>query len=111
MNLRFIYGKQFKCMMKHLETGYKIDSFLRYILNYVDNNKQVKEGLKAIDRSVTNWINNHDIYEKDSFQNINNYINSLFDNNNEKFYDRITIISEEKKKLKNIKVFIYMNVT
>ena len=108
MNLRFIYGKQFKRMMKHLETGYKIDSFLRYILNYVDNNKQVKEGLKAIDRSVTNWINNHDIYEKDSFQNINNYINSLFDNNNEKFYDRMTIISEEKKETEEYKgIYLY----
>ena len=88
--------------MKHLETGYKIDSFLRYILNDKDNNKQVKEGLKAIHRAVTNWINNHEIYEKDSFKNINNYINSLFENNNKQFYDKMTIISNEMEEYKGI---------
>ena len=102
MNLRFLCGKQFRSLMKHLETGYKIDSFLRYILNYKDNNKQVKEGLKAIDRAVTNWINNHEIYEKDSFKNINNYINSLFENNNKQFYDKMTIISNEMEEYKGI---------
>ena len=102
MNLRFLCGKQFRSLMKHLETGYKIDSFLRYILNYKDNNKQVKEGLKAIERAVTNWINNHEIYEKDSFKNINNYINSLFENNNKQFYDKMTIISNEMEEYKGI---------
>ena len=104
MNLRFIYGKQFRSMMKHLETGLKIEPFLRYILNFTDNNKNVNEGLKAIDRSVTNWINNHIKYEEDSFKNINNYINSLFANNNKKFYDKMIIIPEqnENKEYKGI---------
>ena len=60
-----MYGKQFRSMMKHLETGFKIDSFLRYILNYRNNNKSVKEGLKARDKAVTNWINNHFKFEED----------------------------------------------
>ena len=102
MNLRFIYGKQFRSMMKHLETGFKIDSFLRYILNYRNNNKSVKEGLKALDYSVKNWINNHVKFEEDSFKNINNYIISLFDNNNEKCYENMIIISDDNKEYKGI---------
>ena len=109
MNLRFMYGKQFRSMMKHIETGYNIDSFLRYILNYRNytdsDNKiiQVKEGLKGINRSVHNWIDNHQIYEKDSLENINAYIISLFQNNNKKFYDQMTIISEDIQEDKEIK--------
>ena len=41
MNIRFMHGKQFRSMMKHLETGYEIKDFLRYILNFTNNNRQV----------------------------------------------------------------------
>lgn len=27
LNIRFLYGKQFRSVMKHLESGYNIDSF------------------------------------------------------------------------------------
>ena len=40
VNLRFIHGKQFRSIMKHLSTGYEIDSFLRYILNNTNNIKK-----------------------------------------------------------------------
>ena len=93
-----MYGKQFSCMMKHLETGYKIDSFLRYILNNTNNNKDVKEGFRAIDRSVNDWRNHHEVYEQDSFKNINSYITSLFENNNKNYYDKLIIIPEDKYK-------------
>ena len=46
LNLRFLYGKQFRTIMKHLESNLKIDSFLRYILNNTDNDKYIHEGYK-----------------------------------------------------------------
>ena len=52
LNLRFLYGKQFRSMMKHLEDNYKIDSFLRYIINNTDNNIPIKEGYKSVKRNV-----------------------------------------------------------
>ena len=107
MNLRFIYGKQFRSMMKHLETGLKIEPFLRYILNFTDNNKSINEGLKAIDRSVTNWVNNHIKYEEDSFKNINNYINSLSDDGGKKFYDKMIIIPEQNKNKEYKGIYTY----
>ena len=50
LNIRFLYGKQFRSIMKYLESGYNIDSFLRYILNQ-KGNKSIKEGYKAISRN------------------------------------------------------------
>ena len=46
LNIRFLYGKQFRNIMKHLESGYNIDSFLRFILNIKDNNKTIKKDIK-----------------------------------------------------------------
>jgi len=101
MNLRFMYGKQFRSMMKHLETGYKIDAFLRYILNNTDNNKSIKEGFRATQKAVTDWIHHHEQYERDSFQDISTYIQSLFVNNDktlEEHYQLMTINPKDKYK-------------
>ena len=97
MNIRFMHGKQFRSMMKHLETGYEIKDFLRYILNFTNNNRQVKVGEIAIDRSVKDWINENQIFEEDSLKNMNTYINTLFKNNNQRPYDKMTIIQESNK--------------
>ena len=66
MNIRFLYGKQFRNMMKHLENNFKIDSFLRYILNNTNNNIPIKEGFKAVNRHVLDFIKQYNLYEKDS---------------------------------------------
>ena len=89
-----MHGKQFRSMMKHLETGYKIDSFLRYILNNADNNKIIKEGRRGIERSVNDWTKHYEEYEQDSFKNISSYITTLFENNDKKLdehYQRMAI--------------------
>ena len=106
MNLRFMYGKQFRSMMKHLETGYKIDSFLRYILNNTDNNKNVKEGFRAVDRTVNDWIHHNEIYEEDSFKNISTYIQSLFEYNDKKLEEHyLQMIINPKDKYKGIYLY------
>jgi hypothetical protein len=51
LNLRFLYGKQFRSVMKHLKSNLNLDSFLRYILNCRDNNIKIKEGYKAEEKN------------------------------------------------------------
>ena len=100
-NLRFLYGKQFRSIMKHIVNDLNIDSFLRYILNNTDNNKPINEGYKALVMNVTNYIKEYEIYNKNSLENISTYITSLFKNNGkteEDHYDRMRIISNKTYK-------------
>jgi len=100
LNLRFLYGKQFRTIMKHLESNFKIDSFLRYILNITDNNISVKEGYKSIIMNVKDYINYYERYSINSLDNISTYITTLFENNNktlEDHYESMKIISNDSK--------------
>ena len=102
LNLRFLYGKQFRSMMKHIEQNYKIDSFLRYILNNINNNKDVKEDKKYITRKVTNFINNqqYNIYNRNSLESISSYITTLFNNNDkslEQHFENMKIVRKGYK--------------
>ena len=56
-NLRFLYGKQFRTMMKHIENNYKIDSLLRYILNITNNDIPIIEGRKTEIRHINDYKN------------------------------------------------------
>ena len=82
LNIRFLYGKELRSIMKHLDSDLNIDSFLRYILNDKNNNKTINEGYKAIKRNVTDYINQYEIYNQNSLDGISAYINSLFTRNN-----------------------------
>ena len=96
-NIRLLYGKQFRSMMKHLEDGLNIDSFLRYIINNIDSNNQIKEGERGIVRAVTDYINHYDEYNEGSLKSISDYIDSLFEKNEKKieyYYDDMKIESE-----------------
>ena len=100
LNLRFLYGKQFRSMMRHIENNYKIDSFLRYILNNKDNNKSIKEGYKTMIRNVNDFIKQYELYNQNSLDSISSYITSLFKSNDkelEDHYDRMRIISPDFK--------------
>lgn len=81
LNLIFLYGKKFRSKMKHLENIINVDSFLKYILNNKTNQK-IKEGTIDISRSVENYIKQNEIYNKNSFENIWEYITSLFQEKN-----------------------------
>ena len=78
LNLRFLYGKQFRSIMKYLENGYNIDSFLRYILDDKNDIRTIKEGDKNIKRNITDYIKKYELYNKNSFDSISAYITSLF---------------------------------
>ena len=73
--------------MKHLENNLNIDSFLRYIINNKDNNKPIKEGFKAITRNTHDYINNFELYNKNSLERISKYITTVFRENNISFED------------------------
>ena len=101
LNLRFLYGQQFRSIMSHLESGINMDSFLRYILNNTDNNKKINEGFKAITRHVNDWINQYEMYNLDSLENISEYITSLFQSNDktlEDHYNKMRIVSSKNDK-------------
>ena len=73
--------------MKHLENNLNLDSFLRYIINNKDNNKPIKEGFKAITRNTHDYINNFELYNKNSLERISKYITTVFRENNISFED------------------------
>ena len=86
-------------MIKHLENKYKIDPFLRYIMNNTDNNIPINEGFKIIKRITNDWINQHELYNENSLDSISAYITSLFTSNGnktlEEYYDRTKINSSQ----------------
>ena len=95
-NIRLLYGKQFRSMMRHLEDGLNIDSFLRYIINNTDSTK-INEGDKGTKRDVKDFVQHYEEYNEGSLQSISNYINSLFEKNGktlEEHYEGMKIISE-----------------
>ena len=102
MYIRFLYGKQFRSIMKHLEKTFHIDSFLRYILNFRDNNKKVKEGEKIIIKNANDYIKEYELYNENSFESIAMYIRSLFEKNNiktiEDHYNDMKMSSKDKYK-------------
>ena len=73
--------------MKHLENNLNLDSFLRYIINNKYNNKPIKEGFKAITRNTHDYINNFELYNKNSLERISKYITTVFRENNISFED------------------------
>lgn len=100
--IRFLYGKQIDSILSHIQGSSKINSFLRYILNFTDP-KEVKEGKKAFERMTEDYINETNNYNNDSFNFIHDYIISLFNENKltiEKHYKKISI--KEENELKGI---------
>ena len=94
-NLRFIYGKQFESILKHLKSSsFKIDYFLRYILNNTNNSKKIEEGYIYNSWKTTDYVHEYELFSENSFDNISNYISSIFKNNGlsyEKHYEKMII--------------------
>ena len=102
LNLRFLYGKQFRSFLTHLDvdTSFNIDDFIRYILNITDNNKTIKDGYIALPRTVDDYIIYYEKYNQDSLEAISKYITTLFMNNNitlEEHYRKMRMWRDEHK--------------
>ena len=106
--IRFIYGKEIDSMLRHIEQNYYLKPFLRYILNLTDCEKDLKTGKKESFRKVHDYIVEYSRYNDISFDIINKYIISLFQENNlsiEEHYKEISI-----KKGNNLKgIYKYLS--
>ena len=95
-NIRFLFGKQFRNMMKHIEKNMEMNSFLRYILNIKNNEKNnISEGEKKIERQTEDYILLPELYSQNSFEAISNYIHNIFIKNDkpiESHYNNLKII-------------------
>ena len=101
--LRFLYGKQFRNIIKHLDEGYNASDILRFILNKIDDIREIKDGTCSNPIKVEDYVTQYKIYNKNSFDNITNYLISLFENNDisfQKHYEKMLI--KEKNEYKGI---------
>lgn len=108
-NLRFFYGKQFVTILRHLSSNhYNIDYFLRYILNISNNSKQIIDGYASNPKETDDYVIEYELYLQNSFDNISNYISSLFKKNDlsyEKHYRKMLI-----KKNNNLRgIYLYQS--
>ena len=100
-NIWFLFGKQFRSIIKHLNCNYNIDSFLRYILNKIDNKESIKEGYVVNINNCDDYIKRYKLYNRNYLDIISNYITFLFENNEttlEKHYKKMLIKNNENEK-------------
>ena len=98
--MRFFYGKQIVSIVDHLDGYLEIFPFLRYILNDTDK-ENIEEGDKKNVHSLTDYINHYSLYNKETFENISNYVISLLKKNKtslEEHYTHLKIRSENTLK-------------
>ncbi len=108
---RFLYGKQINTMINHFRGSTKINSLLRYIINFTDS-KEIKEGKKAFKRKTDDYINETNNYNNDSFSFIHDYIISLFSENRSSITNHYKKISIKKEHdLKGIYTYFSKSVS
>ena len=95
--LRFLYGKLFRKIIKHLEDESRVNEIERYILNISEFEDNIIDGEKCNSHQEVDYVGQYKLYISQSFENISNYIISLFKNNNlslEKHYQKMLIKGE-----------------
>ena len=85
--LRFLYGKLFRKLVLHLQCNYDIDIISRFILNKINNNEIIKDGELLNNYNANDYLSHHQLMIENSFQNISNYLITLFNNNETSFYN------------------------
>ena len=107
-NLRFLYGKQFDTFNKHISGSKEIPSFLRYILNNLNDDMIIKEGKKSFPSSTKNYVDRYKDYSNDWFTTYNNYISSVLQANGtniEELYEKMKIKSDDGEIYKGIYLY------
>ena len=97
--LRFLYGKLFTKIIKHLEDESRVYEIERYILNLSGSKENIIDGEKCNSQQEADYVGQYKLYMSKSFDNISDYIISLFRNNNsslEKHYQKMLIKGEAK---------------
>jgi len=107
-NLRFLYGKQFDTFNKHITGSKEIPSFLRYILNNLNDDMIIKEGKKSFPSSTKNYVDRYKDYSNDWFKTYNDYISSVLQANGtniEELYETMKIKSDNGEVYKGIYLY------
>ncbi len=97
--LRFLYGKLFRKIIKHLEDESRVYEIEKYILNLSGSKENIIDGEKCNAQQEDDYVGQYKLYMSKSFDNISDYIISLFRNNNsslEKHYQKMLIKGEAK---------------
>ena len=97
--IRFFYGRQFVTIVNHLDGYKKIFPFLRNILNDIGE-EEIKTGVIINDHKYNDFIRDYEEYHKEIFENIIEYVVTLFLNNKsslEKHYENMKIKNETLK--------------
>ena len=92
--LRFLYGMQFRKIIKHLDGEANVLEILRYILNKIDNIKDIKDGIVGNPKKTDDYVEEYKLIINNSFYNISNYITSMFEKNGtslHKHYENLLI--------------------
>ena len=101
--IRFLFGKLFRNIMRHLSGGHDVSDIIRFILNKTDSTEKIKDGKASNPLKAEDYVKQYKIYTDNSFKNISNYLTSLFENNKtslQKHYE--TMLIKEKMKYKGI---------
>ena len=99
--LRFLYGKLFRRIIKHLDGEAKVWEIIRYILNKTDNTQDINDGIVANPKIADDYVEEYKLYINNSFKNISNYITSMFEKNKtslQKHYEDLIIKKENAYK-------------
>ncbi len=100
-HLRYLYGKLFRKLFGYLDGGSfdKIIDIFRYILN--KNNDEEIKASKPANPQIIDYVRNYTDYNNKSFENIFNYLISLFEINDtslQKHYEKMLMVEENKYK-------------
>ena len=104
--LRFLFGKLFRNIIKHLDGGYNITDILKFILNKTDSKEEIKDGRIYNIIKAEDYVQQYRVYNENSFDNISNYLTSLFENNGTSLQKHYEIMSmKDKDKYKGIYLY------
>ena len=93
--LRFLYGKLFRSIMRHVENNENINDILRLILNKSNNKDNIKDINIQNEMVSDDYLNDYKEMTRNSIKIIANYITALFDNNSKDYYKKISFKKSE----------------
>ena len=104
--LRFLFGKLFGKIINHLKGDHDVFDILRFILNKTNNNEEIKDGKAAYSPKVEDYVQQYKISNENSFNNISNYLTSLFKNNGTSLQEHYeAMLMRDKDKYKGFYLF------
>ena len=107
--LRFLFGKVFRNIIRHLYGDYNASDIIRFILNKTNSKEEIKDGYLHAPIITLDYVNDYKIYIKKNFNDMSIYFSNLFDNNGkslQKHYE--SMLLKNKNKYKEYKgIYLY----